>query len=196
MLIDDTFKPWIMEVNLSPSIACDAALDFKIKSKLIGETFNLVGLKQFNRKVECDKKIKSRTRAGLNHLTKGAQFSKLPNQCQAIRAPIAILGSGFLTKEDIESKNYKEQKVTVHEDIKTAINDLALFDKRITLKDQEVILKLASYKKRDILKETLSEYQRKGDFERIFPASGTDKYFKFFHSQNNSNKLIYDFIYD
>jgi hypothetical protein len=97
-----------MEINLSPSIACDAPLDFKIKSKLLGETFNLVGVKQFNRKVECEKKIKSRTRAGLNHLTKGAQFSKLPTQCQAIRAPIAILGSGFLTKEDIESLRQKD----------------------------------------------------------------------------------------
>jgi hypothetical protein len=78
----------------------------------------LVGIKQFNRKVECEKKIKSRTRAGLNHLTKGAQFSKLPTPLQALRAPIAILGSGFLTKQDIESKSYKEHKIAVGDEIK------------------------------------------------------------------------------
>ena len=66
--------------------------------------FNLVGLKQFDRKEESRKKIKSRTRAGLNHLTKGAQFSKFPNPCQAIKPPIEIFGSGFLNKADIQSK--------------------------------------------------------------------------------------------
>jgi hypothetical protein len=185
-----------MEINLSPSIACEAPLDFKIKSKLLSETFNLVGVKQFNRKVECEKKIKSRTRAGLNHLTKGAQFSKLPTALQAVRAPIAILGSGFLTKQDIECKDYKEQKVAVHDNIKKAIKDMSSFDSRITEKDQTLLLKLASYKKRDVLKETLSEYQRRGNFERVFPAPGTDSYFKYFNSQNNLNKLLYDFIYD
>jgi len=185
-----------MEINLSPSIACEAPLDFKIKSKLISDTFNLVGLKQFNRKVECEKKIKSRTRAGLNHLTKGAQFSKLPTPCQAIRAPIAIMGSGFLTKQDIEGKGYTAQKITVADDIKKAIKEISSYDHEISAQDQETMLKLASFKKRDILKEALSEYFRRTDFKRIFPAPGTDKYFKFFHSQNNMNKFLYDFIYD
>jgi len=52
VLIDDNFQPWIMEINLSPSIAVDAPLDFKIKSRLISDTLNLAGIKTFNRKVE------------------------------------------------------------------------------------------------------------------------------------------------
>lgn len=196
VLIDDKFRPWIMEINLSPSIACEAPLDFKIKSRLLSDTFNLAGIKQFNRKVECEKKIKSRTRAGLNHLTKRAQFSKLPTQLQAMRAPIAILGSGFLTKEDIECKDYREHKVAVSADIKKSILDLSTYDKSITQKDQEVLLRLATYKRREILREVLSEYQRKSNFERIFPAKGTDKYLNFFHNQNNLNKFVYEFIYD
>jgi hypothetical protein len=72
---------------------------------------------------------------------------------------------------------------------------MSTYDKDISDKDQEIMLKLASYKKRDILKEALSEFQRRSDFSRIFPAKGTDKYFRFFHSQNNMNKFLYDFIY-
>jgi len=70
----------------------------------MADTFNLVGLKQFDRKEEARKKIKSRTRGGLNHLTKGPQFSKLSTQCQIFKAPIEIFGSGFLNKADIQSK--------------------------------------------------------------------------------------------
>lgn len=195
MLIDSNFHPWIMEINLSPSIATEAPLDFKIKSSLLTDTFNMVGVKPFDRKIECEKKIKSRTRAGLNHLTKGAQFSKLPNPLQAMRAPIAILGSGFITKQDIENCKHKEQKVTVHQDVKQAIKELSNIDSSITQADQELMIKLASYKKREIIKETLSEYERRGNFDRIFPAQGTDKYHKFFMIENHMNQFVYDFIY-
>lgn len=42
ILIDSNLKPWLIEVNLSPSLATDSHLDFKIKSKLIADLFNLV----------------------------------------------------------------------------------------------------------------------------------------------------------
>ena len=44
ILIDSNFKPWLLEVNLSPSLATDSPLDFHIKSNLITDTFNLVGI--------------------------------------------------------------------------------------------------------------------------------------------------------
>lgn len=43
-MIDDTLKPHLIEVNLSPSLACASPLDLKIKSQLIRDTFNLVGV--------------------------------------------------------------------------------------------------------------------------------------------------------
>uniref|UniRef100_A0A663DSZ2 Tubulin--tyrosine ligase-like protein 5 n=1 Tax=Aquila chrysaetos chrysaetos TaxID=223781 RepID=A0A663DSZ2_AQUCH len=49
VLIDDTLKPWLLEVNLSPSLACDAPLDLKIKASMLSDMFTLVG--------ECNKKL-------------------------------------------------------------------------------------------------------------------------------------------
>ncbi|XP_071962334.1 tubulin polyglutamylase TTLL5-like isoform X2 [Antedon mediterranea] len=43
ILVDENLKPWILEVNLSPSLACDAPLDLKIKSNLMSDLFSLTG---------------------------------------------------------------------------------------------------------------------------------------------------------
>lgn len=44
VLIDDTLKPWVLEVNLSPSLATDAPLDMKLKSHVVADFFNLMGV--------------------------------------------------------------------------------------------------------------------------------------------------------
>lgn len=49
-----------MEINLSPSLACDSPLDLEIKSNLINDTFNLIGIKRYDRKKENESKVKNR----------------------------------------------------------------------------------------------------------------------------------------
>ena len=44
ILVDENFKPWLLEVNLSPSLNTDTQLDFKVKGGLIADLFTLVGL--------------------------------------------------------------------------------------------------------------------------------------------------------
>ena len=44
ILIDDNLKPWVLEVNLSPSLATDAPLDLKIKSNCMSDWLNLAGI--------------------------------------------------------------------------------------------------------------------------------------------------------
>ena len=60
VLIDSDLKPWLLEVNLSPSLAADSPLDHTIKSTLIADTFNLIGIRRFDRKKESLNKIKHR----------------------------------------------------------------------------------------------------------------------------------------
>jgi len=36
-------RPWVLEVNLSPSLACDSPIDLKIKSHLVADLFSLTG---------------------------------------------------------------------------------------------------------------------------------------------------------
>lgn len=45
VILDDTLKPWLLEVNLSPSLNCNSPLDLKIKGQLIADLFNLIGIR-------------------------------------------------------------------------------------------------------------------------------------------------------
>ena len=62
ILIDSALKPWLLEINLSPALGTDSPLDTWIKSNLICDTLNLVGVKQFNRRKETTLKMVNRSK--------------------------------------------------------------------------------------------------------------------------------------
>ena len=66
IMIDENLKPWLIEINLSPSLACDSQLDMKIKSQLLADTFNLIGVHQFDRKAESANNAKNRMKSYQN----------------------------------------------------------------------------------------------------------------------------------
>lgn len=42
ILIDRKFKPYLLEVNASPSFGTDSALDYKIKKNVLADAFQLL----------------------------------------------------------------------------------------------------------------------------------------------------------
>lgn len=51
-----------MEVNISPSLATDTPLDAKVKSNLITDAFNLIGVKKFDRRRDNINKMKNKAK--------------------------------------------------------------------------------------------------------------------------------------
>ena len=47
VLVDNNLKPWLLEVNLSPSMACETPIDLRIKSQLICDIYNMVGVELY-----------------------------------------------------------------------------------------------------------------------------------------------------
>lgn len=45
VLVDEHLKPWLLEVNLSPSMQAESPLDKQIKSSLLADAFNLLGVR-------------------------------------------------------------------------------------------------------------------------------------------------------
>merc|ERR1711920_951903 len=44
VLVDTNLKPWLLEVNICPSLSSGSPLDKRIKTKLVADTFTLVGI--------------------------------------------------------------------------------------------------------------------------------------------------------
>ena len=48
ILIDESLKAWLLEVNVNPSLHCTSPLDLSIKTDLIIDVFNIIGISPFN----------------------------------------------------------------------------------------------------------------------------------------------------
>jgi tubulin polyglutamylase TTLL4 len=53
VILDQTLKPWIVEVNISPSLHSASPLDVNVKGRMIADLFNLVGYR-----VPCPRDVK------------------------------------------------------------------------------------------------------------------------------------------
>lgn len=62
IILDSELKPWLLEVNLSPSLACDSPLDLTIKGNLLADAFNMIAVKRFDRRKESLNKLKNRSK--------------------------------------------------------------------------------------------------------------------------------------
>lgn len=51
VLLDETLRPWLMEVNVSPSLNSGSPLDRRIKASLIADVYTLIGF------VPCDREV-------------------------------------------------------------------------------------------------------------------------------------------
>jgi hypothetical protein len=52
VLIDNSLKPWLLEVNIMPSLSASSPLDKRVKTMLMCDTFTLIGLQHFNNREE------------------------------------------------------------------------------------------------------------------------------------------------
>jgi hypothetical protein len=48
-MIDKHFRPWLIEVNQSPSFGTDSPLDYEVKKHVLKDTFNLLNVSQERR---------------------------------------------------------------------------------------------------------------------------------------------------
>jgi hypothetical protein len=104
ILIDDKHEPWLLEVNLSPSLACDSPIDQKIKSGVLADLFNLTGI------VELEKRLipvgkKHSLKLKENSLKKAAPIQKLTYDS----------GNGINYYEKKKEELTKEERIILRE---------------------------------------------------------------------------------
>lgn len=64
-MIDQDFKPWLLEVNVAPSLSSSSPYDKKVKTTLLSDSMHLMGYNIFDRKkLEEERKEKKKNVLG------------------------------------------------------------------------------------------------------------------------------------
>ena len=132
VLIDSNFKPWLLEVNVSPSLSSSSPMDKYIKTLLLSDSFYLTGMNIFDRKqLEKDKSKNDKQRllgfdstknvhqvtAGLGEPTlMSNQNSTNSNEIGSPQIKFADLSGNKLSKQlSSSTKKQKQPKLPLYQ---------------------------------------------------------------------------------
>ncbi|KAM9354865.1 tubulin polyglutamylase TTLL5 [Pholidichthys leucotaenia] len=162
VLIDSNLKPWLLEVNLSPSLACDAPLDLKIKASMIADMFSLVGF-------ACQDPLSRRLRSDRVALDKSSASQRTQ---KPFSTPTATVHSRAWQRPTSQSNSETEGPKDDKHDGE---------DSTLTLTAEEV----------KVLRRIKEEYERRGGFIRIFPTADTwEQYSGYLESKTSLNFML------
>lgn len=77
VLLDDCLRPWLIEINLSPSLNTDSAIDLKIKGNMIADTFTMVGIVSNEQRFSVDKSFMLNENKMFAHRVSQVEWAKL-----------------------------------------------------------------------------------------------------------------------
>ena len=160
ILIDSMLEPWLIEVNLSPSLGCDSPLDQRVKASLIADLFTLIGVKPFE---------KRKTGAEATHF-KNSQIGMYYGNIN----PAGGAGSNKAQRK--ASETMKDSKGFTQDTFYGAMDARGNKKAAISQKDQA-----------EIIKDTEMEFKRRQGFKRIFPSIEYSYYKQFFVQERPFN---------
>lgn len=80
-MIDKNFRPWLIEVNQSPSFATDSPLDYEVKKAVVKDAFNLLNVSQERREAF----LKTRDNQAAQRMATGKTFKLGAEEREALR---------------------------------------------------------------------------------------------------------------
>jgi tubulin polyglutamylase TTLL4 len=94
IILDSKLKPWLLEVNVGPSLSSSSPFDKNLKTKLICDTLTLVGVKAYDKSSE---KTKSFGIYGPPKLKHQPESEKLHSHYSKLygKSPLKSLGRGI-----------------------------------------------------------------------------------------------------
>ncbi|KAM9842865.1 tubulin polyglutamylase TTLL5 [Aulostomus maculatus] len=164
VLIDSNLKPWLLEVNLSPSLACDAPLDLKIKASMIADMLSLVGF-------VCQDPLLRQPHSDRDpSLKQSAQRTQKPFSAPTVTPHSRVRqrpsSAGNSETEGLKDKLGPKQ---------------GQGDSTLSLTAEEI----------KVLRRIKEEYERRGGFIRIFPTEESwELYGGYLESKTSMNYML------
>ncbi|XP_066044630.1 tubulin polyglutamylase TTLL5 isoform X2 [Chamaea fasciata] len=169
VLIDDTLKPWLLEVNLSPSLACDSPLDLKIKASMLSDMFTLVG---FVCQDPCQRSSRS-----IYHSSEALRR----NPYQKLQRPVSAQSQTANSRLRTRPMSASDAEVK---------SSMPLGREKVTARHSSSVIGL-SMEEIKVLRRVREENERRGGFVRIFPTPLTwELYGSFLEHKTSMNYML------
>ncbi|XP_023980546.1 tubulin monoglutamylase TTLL4 isoform X2 [Physeter macrocephalus] len=161
IMLDENLKPWVLEVNISPSLHSNSPLDISIKGQMIRDLLNLAGFV-----LPSAEDIASSCSSSSSSTTSTTSTTSLPSsprdRCR--------MAPEYFTAQKMKKAYYLTQKVPDQDFYSSVLDVLTPDDVRV-------------------LVEMEDEFSRRGQFERIFPSRISSRYLRFFEQPRYFNIL-------
>lgn len=163
IMLDDRYHPWILEVNISPSLHSNSPLDVAIKGQMVSDMFNIAGFQLPDKKLIMTN-------------------SPAPNG----NGTTTVTSSTF-------SQDKRKESLEITYDTRAKHTYFARHFKQFTEAElMTMMLDVLTVNDIQMLVETEDENNRRGHFQRIFPGGEeTRKYFNYFEQPRYYNALLH-----
>jgi len=164
ILIDNQLNPWLLEVNLSPSLNCDSPLDQRIKGELISDIFTMACI------VPLEQRKVGGTGVGdiVVPKTKGLYLGVYDGATTMAQRRESSSASS-LRRRDIPTRKAAETFA------KSMVGRSAAVDKKLV---------------KQLVKEAEMEFKLRGKFKRVFPSTEYHYYKQFFSEERLYNIIL------
>jgi tubulin polyglutamylase TTLL4 len=178
ILLDSELRPWLIEINLNPSLNCESELDLKIKSSLMTDIFTLIGI------VPYSKNSKNTNLLNLeNYKNSSDNQQKIEfNETESIESKIKEFSEIPCLDSNLDNES---------EDLNTSLNSIQSQTQIKKLK----INKISHAEEKEIIMYSLDEFSRTGDLKIIFPKKENIEYYsKFISNPGNENFILWNWM--
>jgi hypothetical protein len=195
VLLDINLNSWLLEINLNPSLNCETNLDLKIKTTLITDIMNLIGLIPYNH----TEKRSNNDESVNNPKTLEEDFYNINNN--NINNPNNTEGKFISLKKNIYSNKFKSSDKLKIEKIKEEYDkDREKFSLKKFLISSNSISKYNYLEEnfvRYVFNYTKDEFMRNNNFCRLFPLKENINYYsEFILNPEIENIVLWNLIKD
>lgn len=181
VLFDENYKPWLMEVNIGPSVATGTTIDKMVKNAMMVDMFHLVGIppvdmKAFDKDSEYHEYVVEQMG---NHIT----------QEQILKGAPSIYGKDARSRLSTKRRGVGKKKKKGHVQRLRKGWATPVTQSRRSAGKGELF---ATTEDLEVIKRFEEQYARRGGFRRIFPRN-EDSDYALFETPKRKNTLLRKF---